>query len=132
LSPPPASHDDELADRERRPRVLVAEDQLLIALDFEEILNGLGCAVLGPMRAVSDAVAIARYADLTGAVLNVSLVDGLVFPAARLLQVRKIPFFFVTGHEDVLVPSELKGVPLVRKPVDEETFITAYSEIIGV
>lgn len=113
-----------------RRRILVAEDQLLVALDYEDMLNELGCAVLGPMRSVADGLAVARYAHLDGAVLNIRLSDGFSFPIAEALRERGVPFFFVSGYNPGSIPKSLHDVPAFAKPVDAETFIDAVRRLI--
>ena len=73
-------------------RVLVVEDEFLIALDVEDALRELGCEVLGPVSTVAEAVALAVPAACDLAVLDVRLVDGSTAPLAIALQSRDIPF----------------------------------------
>jgi hypothetical protein len=113
-----------------RRRILVAEDQLLVALDYEGMLNELDCAVLGPMRTVADGLAVARYAQIEGAVLNIRLSDGFSFPIATVLRARGIPFFFVSGYNPSSIPPSLRDVQAFSKPVDADTFIAAVRRLI--
>lgn len=114
----------------QRRRILVAEDELLVALDYEDMLHELGCAALGPARAVSDALALARYARLDGAILDIRLIDGLVFPVAQVLRARKVPFCFITGYRQTAVPEDLRDVPIFAKPVDELTMALVFREMM--
>jgi AmiR/NasT family two-component response regulator len=102
-------------------RVLVVEDEFLIALDVEETLRDLGCEVVGPVATVAEALAIADPVCCDVAVLDVRLVDGSTEPLAVALKERGIPFVVLTGYdrgqvtEPVLREAVLIGKPLQRK-----------------
>src|SRR3954468_4979224 len=95
------------APRER-PRILLVEDQMLVAMHLEDLLADLGCAVLGPTGTVADALTIVRREPLNGAVLDINLRGERSFPIARELRVRPVPFFFVTGYGSSILPPDLR------------------------
>src|SRR3954453_22976353 len=106
------------------PRVLLVEDEMLIALHLEDLLAELGCAVLGPAATVAGALAVTRREPLEGAVLDVNLRGEPSFPVARELRARPVPFFFVPGYGSAILPPDLRGVPCLTKPVSEPAFAT--------
>ena len=69
-------------------RVLVAEDDVILALDMERSLRDAGAEIFGPAKTEADATALARTAPLTCAVLDVNLGCELVFPVAHVLRER--------------------------------------------
>ena len=98
-------------------RVLVVEDQPLIALNLVEGLEEAGAVVLGPAMSVSQGLAFAREHGIDAAVLDINLPDGLVTPVADVLTARGVAVLFCTGVE---VPPGLKtrfpDLPVVLKP----------------
>ena len=101
----------------RRPRVLLVEDQALVAMEFEGMLADLGCAVVGPFARVAPALDAARSEPLDGAMLDVNLAGEQSFPIAYELLARQVPFFFVTGLTNAVLPPSLQDVPSLTKPV---------------
>ena len=82
-------------------RILVAEDDMILALAMERSLENAGAQVFGPVKTAADAIALAETAPLTCAVLDVNLGCELVFPAAQVLKDRNIKTVFCTGYGDL-------------------------------
>jgi DNA-binding response OmpR family regulator len=99
-----------------RPRVLVVEDEALIAMDLEAALLRAGYAVVGPAATVAAGTALAATEPLRAAVLDVNIAGELVFPVADALARRRVPFLFVTGYGPEALPSRFRDRPLLRKP----------------
>ncbi|WP_128253684.1 response regulator [Falsirhodobacter deserti] len=78
-------------------RVLVVEDELLVAMLIEDYLSDLGYHVIGPAMKLDRAMDLAGMADLDFAVLDINLGQKLSFPVADILRSRNIPFIFATG-----------------------------------
>ena len=114
----------------RRPRVLLVEDQALVAMDFEGMLVDLGCAVVGPFARLAPALHAARSEPLDGAVLDVNLAGERSFPIAHLLLALQIPFFFVTGLTSAALPPPLQGVPSLTKPVRTQAFAALVQQFL--
>jgi CheY-like chemotaxis protein len=100
-------------------RILVVEDEFLIAIHVADIVADLGFAVVGPVGTVDQALALARTERLDGAVLDVNLSGQLVFPLAQLLVVRSVPFILTSGYDANGLPAEWRKTPHLRKPVEE-------------
>src|SRR5712692_5933246 len=85
-------------ERERPPRILIVEDDGLVALHEEDLVRSLGCEVVGPVGRIEDALRVVETARIEGAVLDIHL-DGNAtsYPLAAELENRGIPFIFVTG-----------------------------------
>ncbi len=107
---------------EQRPRlaglrILVAEDNLLAAMELEQTLEDCGCEVVGPVATVDEALRLARDEPLDGAVLDVNLRDRPVFPVADELARRGVRIIFATGYESSYAfPKHLNGFARLRKP----------------
>jgi CheY-like chemotaxis protein len=98
-------------------RILVVEDEYLIADDITQALRGAGAEVLGPVATAADAAElIAGGGRIDAAILDINLRDGAVFPAADTLAERNIPFAFATGYEQWSLPERFQGRPIVEKP----------------
>src|SRR4051794_18564375 len=88
-------------DALRGRRLLVVEDEYLIAASLARELEGRGAEVVGPAGSVRDALALveAEGDRLDGAVLDINLRDERVYPVADALVARGVPFIFLTGYD---------------------------------
>lgn len=106
--------DDLLRDH----RILVAEDEYLLASDLSKILQEAGVEVVGPCATLQDAVVCAEGDDkLDAAVLDVNLRGEMVFPLADTLMARGVPFLFATGYDEGAIPPRFAGVLRLEKPI---------------
>lgn len=100
-------------------RILIVEDEYLIAADLTQLLEGFGVTVIGPAGSVVDALALmADEPAIDGAVLDIMLGSEKTFLVADALQARGVPFVFATGYDDWTIPSAYAGAPRFKKPVD--------------
>lgn len=108
-------------------RVLVVEDEALVALDLQFALEDEGAIVIGPALSLPDALELlAREPQIDGAILDVDLAGIEVYPAADLLRTRGIPFVFHTGHGSRASLSErFPGSLTCNKPTLPSALITA-------
>ena len=97
-------------------RVLVVEDELLVALLIEDMLADAGCIIVGPFARVAEAVAAARVEDVDVALLDVNVAGEQVFPVAYELEKRGVPFLFVTGYRQAALPRDLPDWEAQPKP----------------
>lgn len=99
-------------------RILVVEDEYLLAHDLSTALRDAGAEVAGPFGTLGDAIAGAE-ADtrLDGAVLDVNLRGEMVFPLADALTARKVPFLFATGYDRWAIPDRFSEVLRLEKPL---------------
>jgi CheY-like chemotaxis protein len=113
-------HEDEKAPASSRlagAKVLVAEDEALIALEIELSLQEQGCVVLGPTATVADTLASLSHDRPDVALLDLQLLDGLATPIAATLAAAGVPFALMTGDRlDVLEDAALASVPRIEKP----------------
>ena len=114
----------------RGRRVLVVEDEALIAMLLEDMLAGLGCVVVGPIARVAPALMAARRGKLDGAVLDVILHGEAVLPDADALERRGIPFLFVSGYGEVGGDGRFARRLLVRKPFKTQDIAQALAQLM--
>jgi DNA-binding response OmpR family regulator len=100
-------------------RVLVAEDDALIAAFLKQVLLDFGCEVIGPIHSLSGAHAAIRTADFDCALLDIVLGEENIFPAAHELADRGIPFILTTGRSGMIgLLSEFAHASILAKPYD--------------
>ena len=104
--------------RDEKPRVLLVEDEALVAMMIQETMTEFGFQVIGPVSTASEALAAARNSQFEAAVLDINLGDGMVYTVAEILSKRGVPFVFVTGYDAESVDSRFTGVPVLQKPIE--------------
>jgi DNA-binding NtrC family response regulator len=114
-------------------RLLVVEDEYLIASDLAFVLEGAGAEVIGPAGTVEDALALVDSggARLNGAVLDVNLRDARVFPVADALAAIGVPFVLTTGYDISAIPAAYIQAPRCEKPIDTLQLIRLLSSQLG-
>jgi CheY-like chemotaxis protein len=112
-------------------RVLVVEDEFLVALELETMLHGLGAEVIGPLGGLDQAVACARQEALDLALLDVNVGGRLVTPVAEALAARAIPFVFCTGYGAASLPGRYAAVPILMKPCQVHELNRAMLSALG-
>ncbi|EKY30239.1 response regulator [Brevundimonas diminuta] len=101
-------------------RVLIVEDESLVAMLLETILADLGCDVVGPESNIEDGLNVASgTAPLDAALLDVNVAGQEIFPVAEALKARGVPFVFSTGYGEAGLPEHWRGNPTVQKPFTE-------------
>jgi len=110
-------------------KVLVVEDQYLVADEHEHLLRSLGAEVMGPAPSVQAALQLLADQTPDLALLDVNLEQEKVFALAEELERRETPFLFVTGYEGWVIPSAYRGVPIVEKPLSARLLLRAVGEL---
>lgn len=109
-------------------RVLVVEDEYMLAEDLAAELDEVGAVVLGPVGTLEAAIAlIDAEPRIDGAILDVNLRGEMVFPAADILLERGVPFVFTTGYDPSTFPSRFEHIAKCEKPIN----ITSMTQAIG-
>lgn len=105
-------------------RILVAEDEYLLADDMRQALEAAGATVLGPVASTGAALAAASAeARIDGAILDVNLGGRTVFAVADQLAERGVPFVFATGYDAGAIPARHAAIPRIEKPVLPEAVV---------
>ena len=99
-------------------RVLVVEDETMVAWLLEDMLADLGCAVVGPAARVNQALAMLDAEAIDAAVLDVNLKGQKSYPVADALAARGVPFVFSTGYNKHSLPKRYQSFPMLQKPFD--------------
>jgi two-component sensor histidine kinase/DNA-binding response OmpR family regulator len=105
---------------EAAARVLVVEDEALVALVLADQLSDMGLSVVGPCSNVTEARTAVAENDFEVAILDVNLGGELVYPVADLLVSRGTPFVFVTGYGRESIDRRFAGVSVLEKPVERK------------
>ena len=97
-------------------RVLIVEDEIMVALLLEDLLAEFGYEVAGVASRLEEAMARAEAPDFAAAVLDVHLNGRDVFPLADRLAELNLPFIFATGYGARGIPARHAGRPVLQKP----------------
>jgi CheY-like chemotaxis protein len=116
--------------RERR-RILVVEDDFLVATLLAEILESVGWQVVGPVAHLATALDAGASEDLDAAVLDVNLGGQTVYPLAEVLDARRVPFVFVTSYDREALPPLFRGRPHLGKPFVLGELIVTVARLIA-
>jgi DNA-binding response OmpR family regulator len=104
--------------------VLIVEDELLVAMDYEELLRHEGCTVLGPAGRRARALALLEHARPDAAILDLNLAGERSTPVAEALEALAVPFVIVTGYGDrMLHEPALLRAPRLEKPVKPQELV---------
>jgi CheY-like chemotaxis protein len=102
-------------------RVLVVEDESMVCMLMEDMLQDLGCTVVGTVARFDDALKRATNGPAFDvALLDVNLNGKQTFPIAEALAVRGMRFIFATGYGESILPQSLQGGPILQKPFELE------------
>lgn len=114
-------------------RVLVVEDEYLIADELRCELEGAGAEVVGPIGHLAPAMEIAGADEaIDAAVLDLNLGGAEVLPLADLLIGRGVPVVFATGYDAESLPSRFADVPTCGKPVSFLTLVAALQNAVRI
>jgi CheY-like chemotaxis protein len=114
---------------ERPIRILIVEDEMLVAMNIEDMLLELGHEVAGIAGRIGPALSLAREGSFDAAMLDVNLAGDTSFPVADILVERGIPFLFATGYGiDGILP-EYRSRPVLQKPFRAADLARAIEEV---
>lgn len=112
-------------------RLLLVEDEALIALMLEDMVESMGCAVTGLAPRVALGVSMAESGEFDVAILDVNVAGENVEPVAERLAARGVPFIFATGYGEAGVPLKFRDRPVVAKPFRPEQLEAAIQRAVG-
>jgi DNA-binding response OmpR family regulator len=110
-------------------RILVVEDEALIAMMLEDLLRQSGAIVLGPARTAAEAVALVQQNSLDCAILDYKLADGSSLRVADALLKLDVPFVFASGCQPSVVDARYPNVPFLQKAFDRTELLAAISAL---
>lgn len=107
-------------------RLLVAEDEFILADDLRAALEDRGAVVIGPAPSVAEAMDLVQTSGhLDGAILDVNLGGERIFPVADELERRGIVYVFTTGYDRKIIPPTYAHIPCCEKPISLGAVIRA-------
>ena len=110
-------------------RILIAEDEYLLADDLAQALRAAGATPVGPVATVAQAVE--RIHDrIDAAVLDMNLRGEPAFELAARLAAANIPCVIVSGYSERAMPSAIAGLRRLEKPVNSDAVVAALVEEI--
>lgn len=112
-------------------RILLVEDEMLVAMLLEDMLTESGHTVIGPVAKLDQAVEAARNESIDLAILDVNLQGHEVFPVAEALAARQIPFVFSTGYGAGGLPEAWRQRPTLQKPFRRDDLYRVIGELSG-
>jgi CheY-like chemotaxis protein len=107
-------------------RILVIEDEHLVARSICRLFRSWGADVVGPAGTVDEALAVLRATEgITGAMLDINLRGVRAYAVADELVARGIRFVFATGYGEPIIPDRYRQVPILLKPFGSEEIVRA-------
>jgi DNA-binding response OmpR family regulator len=113
------------------PRILVVEDDTILAMALEAVLQDEGYTVVGPLARLDEALQVAEQEELDGALLDISIIGGSVFPVAEALDRRGVPFLLASGYDDRIMRKASKDWPRLMKPYPLEELTARLAAMTG-
>lgn len=121
-----------MMDALKGKRILVVEDEYLIASDIKSAIEQRGGEVIGPAPRLSAGLALARAEALDAAVIDINLDQEFAVPIARQLAARGIPYVVVTGYDGTSLPGDLRAAPRLTKPFVSRGLTDLLAEMVPV
>ena len=101
-------------------RIMIVEDESLVALALAEYLTELGFSIVGPFANLADAKNAVAQGHVDAAILDVNLAGEPIYPLAEILVELDIPFVFTTGYGAESIDPRFKNAPALQKPIEQE------------
>ena len=111
-------------------RILVVEDEVLIAVMVTDMLAGLGATVVGPASTIEAGLALAGSESFDAAVLDINVRGERIDPIADVLDARGIPMLFATGY-GTSAGAEQRYAPVIDKPYTQERLASALAQAMA-
>lgn len=113
-------------------RILIVEDNPILAYDLEDIVGETGAQTIGPALDLPTGLQLARENNLDAALLDIDLGTERVWPLARELAEHTVPFVFISARcqQDEL-PDDFRGHLCIEKPARTEEIIQTLSQIVN-
>ncbi|MFC5582075.1 response regulator [Rhodanobacter terrae] len=110
------------------PCILLAEDEMMLAMMLEDRLNASGYNVIKAAR-LARCLELAESASIDLAILDINLAGEVSFPAALVLRRRGIPFVFSSGYGDEDIPDVWRNETVLQKPYDTRQLTAALTAL---
>ena len=111
--------------------ILLVEDEFLIALDVKLRLEEAGYKVLNPVASVEEAMAVIDETSICAAILDMNIRGSTSFPVAERLEIKRVPFIFLSGNDTSHLQERFSGRLVLNKPIDYGRLLQEVKEICG-
>ena len=111
-------------------RILVVEDEMMIAMMLEDMLSEMGHEVVGVAPNLKIALVLAAQEQFDVAILDINLAGERSFPVARLLRERGLPFLFATGYGTLGLDASFREAVTLKKPFQMEELALAIEAVM--
>jgi len=115
----------------RNKRILVVEDEFIVAAMAEDMLTDLGATVVGPANTVASGLSLVEAEPLDAALLDVNMDGERIDPVAKALMARRVPIVFATGYGAAGI-SGAEDAPVLDKPYTQEALVLALSRVMNI
>ena len=112
-------------------KVLVVEDEMMIAMLIEDMLDEFGCKLVGPATNVPRALELIGKESIDIAVLDLNLDGKDTYAIADALQRKNVPFIFATGYGSTGLRPQYGNRPVLQKPFQARDLETALTESLN-
>jgi len=112
-------------------RLLIVEDNYLIASLIRQIFIAAGCIVPEPIPKLMQAQYAARHGDYDAAILDIDLNGEQVYPVSDILSGRNIPHFFLSGYGYHHLPLKYSGRQKLGKPFKQAELLDAVTMLVN-
>jgi CheY-like chemotaxis protein len=112
-------------------RILLAEDEYLIAYDLRDALASAGAEIVGPFATLAETVGCLKEGGaIDAAVLDVNLRGEMIYPAADALTARGVPFLFATGYDQESLPERFATSLRLEKPLGAQNVASVIAPLL--
>jgi CheY-like chemotaxis protein len=111
-------------------RIFIVEDSPVVADDSAEILQELGCVVVGPAGNMAAALQLAEGEDFDAAIVDINIRGGKSFAVLKILEARGIPFLLSSGYADWTMPEDWIDRPRLPKPYSPDMLRVKLAEVL--
>src|SRR5688572_29538178 len=112
-------------------RVLLAEDEFVVRIMLAEMLEEMGCTIVGPAATVEQAARLCEKGGIDLALLDVNLNNEEIFPVADTLRRMSVPIIFSTGYAMAGLPDHWIGAALLQKPYGQDDLNAAIRSLLS-
>lgn len=136
MAPDPMGERPSVQDRQEEqlhtsPRILLVEDEFLLATLLAADLKDAGYEVVGPYSTVAQALAAVQSKQFDAAILDINLKGELVYPVAEELVRRGKPMMFLSGYASINLPENFRSYMRLPKPVDWLILLRQIKSMLG-
>ena len=112
-------------------RILVVEDSPVVGPFTADLLEELGCKVVGPAPNMAAARELIEQGDFSAAIMDVHIRGERVFPLCEALAAKGVPFLLTSGYADWTMPEKWRDRPRLQKPYKLDDVREALSDLLG-